>query len=72
MPAGKLFTDLGPYARIGIAIAPFLVAMLLRLLFGKNRLTGLLVTLTTMWFTVNVLVAPYSIKMQQELGRIFH
>jgi hypothetical protein len=55
-----------------MAIAPFLVAMLLRLLFGKNRLTGLLVTLTTMWFTVNVLVAPYSIQMQQELRRIFH
>ena len=72
MPAGKLFVDLGPYARIGMAIAPFLVAMLLRLLFGKNRLTGLLVTLTTMWFTVNVLVAPYSIQMQQELRRIFH
>jgi hypothetical protein len=72
MPAGRFFAELGPYARIGTAVAPFVVALLPRLLFGGNRLTNSLVSLSTMWFTVNILLAPYSIKMQQELWRIFH
>jgi uncharacterized membrane protein len=72
MPVGKFLADFGPYARIGTAVAPFVVAMLLRLLFGKNRLTSLLISLATVWFTVNVLIAPYSLRMQQELRQIFH
>jgi hypothetical protein len=72
MPLAKFFADLGPYARIGTAVAPFVVAILLRLLFGKNRLTGFLIYLATMWFMANVLTAPYSLRMQQELRQIFH
>ena len=72
MPAAKFFAELTPYARIGTAVAPFVVALLLRLFFGKNRLTSCLISLATMWFTVNVLIAPYSLRMQQELRQIFH
>ena len=71
MPVAKFFAELSPYARIGTAAAPFIVAMLLRLLFGKNRMTAFLITLTTIWFTANVLAAPYSLKMQQDLRQVF-
>ena len=53
-------------------MAPFVVAILLRLVFGKNRLTGYLITLATTWFVVNVLIAPYSVRMTQDLRQIFH
>jgi len=53
-----------------MAIVPLGVAMLLRLLFGKNRLTGTLVSLCTMWFMANVLAAPFSISIPDELRRL--
>jgi hypothetical protein len=68
----KLFAELGPYARVGVAVGPFVVACALRLLFGRTRLTGHLISITTIWFTVNVLIAPYSLQMQRELHRILH
>jgi hypothetical protein len=70
MPVAKFFADLSPYARIGTALGPFVAAMLLRLIFGKNRFTGSLISLATMWFLASVLTAPYSLRMQQELRQI--
>ncbi len=72
MPAGNFFQELSPYARVSTAIAPFAIALLLRLLFGKNRLTGTLITLATTWLVVNVPLAPFSVRMQQDLRRVFH
>ena len=54
------------------AVAPFVIAIVLRLLFGKNRMTGILLTLATTWFVVNVLIAPYSLEMQQDIRQVFH
>jgi hypothetical protein len=72
MPAGKVFAELGPYARVLTALAPFLAAIVVRLLFGKNRLTETLLSVATMWFLVNILVAPYALEMQQELHLLLH
>lgn len=71
----SILTDLGPYARVTTAVLPFVAASALRLMFGKCRPTRLLLSLSIMWFAVNVLLAPYSSRMQQDisgLGRIFH
>ena len=72
MAVGRFFAELSPYARIGTAAAPFVVALLLRLFFGRNRMTSCLLSVATMWFMVNVLIAPYSLSMQEELHQFFH
>jgi hypothetical protein len=58
---------LTPNARVATAVAPFVVALIVRLLMGRNNLTRWLVTLSTMWFAINVLLAPYSAGMRQDL-----
>lgn len=62
--------ELGPYARVTTAVAPFVAASALRIMFGKCRTTRLLVSLSVMWFAVNVLLAPYSTGMQQDISRL--
>jgi hypothetical protein len=67
--------ELGPYARVTTAVAPFVAASALRMMFGKNRKTRLLLSISMIWFAVNVLMAPYSTGVQQDLsslGHIFH
>lgn len=57
------------------AITPFLIAIVSRLILGKNKVTRLLLSLGTTWFAINVLLAPYSGRMQaeiQSLRYIFH
>jgi hypothetical protein len=49
------------------AITPFLAAIVLRLIFGKNRVTRALLSISTIWFAVNVFMAPYSNGMRQDL-----
>ena len=56
-----------PDARVATAVAPFVIAMLARAYTGRTNLTRWLVTVSTMWFTFNVLMAPYSAGMRQEL-----
>ena len=41
--------------------------MLARAYLGTSNLTRWMVTLSTMWFTFNVLMAPYSAGMRQDL-----
>ena len=67
MGAATILDDLSPHARVATALIPFLLAILCRVIFGKTRVTQLLITLATTWFAVNVLVAPYSVRMQQEV-----
>ena len=67
-----LLDDLTPHMRVATAIAPFVTALVLRIILGKSRLTGLLVSVSTVWFAINILMAPYSARMRddiQELGR---
>lgn len=68
----SLLEDLSPHARVATAVAPFVGAMLLRLLLGKNRLTRALISLGTMWFAINVLAAPYSERMRQDIVDLQH
>jgi hypothetical protein len=58
---------LTPDARVGTAVVPFVVAMLLRLLLGRTQFTRWSVAIGTMWFAINVLLAPYSAGVRQDL-----
>jgi hypothetical protein len=62
--------DLSPYARVSTAIVPFVAAIVLRLMFGKNRVTRMLLSLSTTWFAINVLMAPYSTGMREDLSNL--
>ena len=62
-----IFEDLSPYARVATAVLPFLAAILLRLVVGKNGVTRLLLSLSTTWFAVNVLMAPFSESMRRDI-----
>ena len=68
----SLLEDLSPHARVATAVAPFVGAMMLRVLLGKNRLTRALISLGTMWFAINVLAAPYSDRMRQDIVDLQH
>ena len=68
----RLLEDLSPHARVATAVAPFVVAMILRLLMGKSWFTGLIISLSTVWFAANVLLAPYSVGMRQDLENLQH
>ena len=66
-----LLDDLSPYARVATAIAPFLAAIVLRLIFGKNRVTRILLSISTTWFAINILMAPYSPNMRRDLDHLW-
>ena len=67
MLPGHLLDALSPHARVVTAVLPFVFATAVRLMFGKSRVTGWLITAATVWFGVNVLMAPYSARMRQDL-----
>jgi hypothetical protein len=62
-----ILDDLSPQLRVATAVIPFAVAMVVRLVAGKNRYTRLAVSFGTMWFAINVLMAPYSERMRQDI-----
>jgi hypothetical protein len=66
----NILDDLSPYARVATALAPFLLAIILRLVVGKNRVTRLLLSLSTTWFAINILLTPYSARMQNDINSI--
>jgi len=70
MPLGSFFQALSPYARVGTAVIPFLIAVALRLAFGRTRATDVLQTVTTSWLVVNILIAPFSVEMAQQLHQV--
>jgi hypothetical protein len=70
MWSGTIFDRLTPYARVVTAIVPFLAAIVLRLIFGKNRVTRALLSISTIWFAANVFMAPYSYGMRQDLQNL--
>ena len=64
---GLLLDQLSPYARVATAVTQFLVVMLARLVWGKSQTMSWLITASTVWFVINVLAAPYSAPMRQEI-----
>lgn len=50
-----------------MAAVPFMVSMLLRAMYGRNKTTETLITIATSWFLVNVLIAPHSVDIEREL-----
>jgi len=67
-----LLDSLTPHARVATAVLPFLIALVLRVALGKSRITSLLVSVSTVWFAVNVLMAPYSVGMRQDIQDLQH
>jgi hypothetical protein len=67
MSPGDFIDQLSPQTRVAIALVPFLWAIMLRLFLGKNRLTRVALSLATMWFAINVLMAPYSMEMRRQI-----
>jgi uncharacterized membrane protein len=65
-PAGIL-ESVGLHAHLASAVVPFVVALMLRFLLGRSRFTTWLVSLSVMWFAINVLMAPYSLEAQREI-----
>jgi len=72
MPAGAFFGEFSPLSQVAAAVSPFIIAMILRLMFGRKRWTEVVVTIATSWFFVNVLIAPYAVDIQRELHEIIH
>lgn len=70
MGPANFFDDLSPHARVATALAPFVIAIVLRLILGKNRVTKVLLSLSTTWFAINVLLTPYSAHMQTDIESI--
>jgi hypothetical protein len=53
--------------QVAVAVAPFAMALLLRVLLGRTEFTRWIVMLCAMWFAIDVLVTPYSSGIRQEL-----
>ncbi len=62
-----IFDALSPHARVATAVLPFVAAMVLRVLVGRTMVTRYAVSFTTLWFLINVLLAPYSTGMTEDL-----
>jgi hypothetical protein len=65
--SANLLDQLTPNARVATAAAPFAAALIMRIAFGRNRFTRWIVTVATTWFAINVLMAPYSARMRQDI-----
>jgi hypothetical protein len=72
MDLGNVINHISPYTRVVTAITPFLGALVLRLVFGKNQFTRMALSVSTVWFAVNVFMAPYSHAMRQDLQNLQH
>ncbi|HUI80511.1 MAG TPA: hypothetical protein VLY24_21450 [Bryobacteraceae bacterium] len=64
------FQELPPNTRVAVALLPFLLALVGRLIFGKNRTTGTMLWLATMWFALSVILLPVSLEIL-DIRRIF-
>ena len=59
-----------PHVQVIIAVVPFVSSLIMRLALGNNRLTRGILSLSTMWFAIYVLTAPYSMGLRQEIFEI--
>ena len=67
---GNIFNDLSPHARVVTAVLPFAAAIFMQLVLGNNQLTRWLISLSVMWFAANILMAPYSAGMRQDIRNL--
>ena len=67
MGPGNFFNDLSPHVRVVMAALPFAVAIFVRLVLGNNQLTRWLISVSVLWFAANILMAPYSAGMRQDI-----
>ena len=67
MGLGDFFDALTPTGRVTTALLPFLAALLARVLFGKNQVTRAILSLSMIWFTANILMAPFSQPVRQHI-----
>ena len=67
---GSFFDSLTPELRVEVAVAPVVISLLLRLILGKTQFTRWTIALGTMWFAINVLLAPYSAGIRQDLMEV--
>jgi len=67
---GSILDHLSPYARILTAVMPFLLAIAIRFIHGKNRVTHALLSISAVWFAANILLTPYSAGMQRDLAHV--
>jgi hypothetical protein len=70
MSPGDIFNGLTPHARVVTAVLPFVIALSVRLVLGNNLLTRWLISLSVMWFAANILMAPYSAGMRQDIRNL--
>jgi hypothetical protein len=63
----SVFEDLSPYTRVATAVLPFVAAIVLRLILGRNQVTRVLFSVSTTWFAINVLMAPLSEAMRRDI-----
>ena len=70
MSPGDLINGLSPHARVATALLPFAIAFAIRLVLGNNKLTRWLISLSVVWFAANVLLAPYSAGMREDIQRL--
>jgi hypothetical protein len=70
MSPGSTFADLSPHARVVTAALPFALAIFVRLLVGNNLLSRWLILLSVLWFAANVMMAPYSAGVRQEIRNL--
>jgi hypothetical protein len=59
--------DFTPQLRVAVALVPFVVAFALRVIFGRRVWTRWCVTIATMWFAMNILLAPYSAGIRRQI-----
>jgi hypothetical protein len=67
MVPGIWLDHLSPYARVASAVLPFLGAVVMRIVCGKSRAIGWCFTASMVWLVINVLMAPFSATMRQDL-----
>jgi hypothetical protein len=70
MGPGNFFNDLNPHVRVVMAALPFAVAIFVRLVLGNNQLTRWLISVSVLWFAANILMAPYSAGMRQDIRNL--
>jgi hypothetical protein len=66
----SVLEKLTPHARVATAVLPFVVAIVLRIVLGRSLFTRMLISISTMWFVANVLMAPYSTGMRQDIHQL--
>ena len=67
---GGILHHWSSYARVLTAVMPFLLAIALRFIYGKKRITQVLLWIGAMWFAVNGLLVAYSAGMQRDPAQV--